>query len=244
MAIKDWFGGDKKKAQFREALKEAVSDGKLTPERKTLNTSSAAEDRTQVRREVFNTAVDAVKSGGKLTAEQAAELQRVQKYLALRDDQVDKTRIDLAHMRKMTEVRQGPLPTVSPDNSALRGLTFEPGELAHYCVVANFLSADEVGPIAGQQVEPHNSYRPGSSKTFALPGKGGTPMGDGVFILTNKRFILKGARATSFPLKQPAGVFAYRDGIRLDFKKKQVLVQFRGENISDVACTILSRLLG
>ena len=85
MAIKDWFGGDKKKAQFREALKEAVSDGKLTPERmaaleevrKTLNTSSAAEDRTQVRREVFNTAVDAVKSGGKLTAEQAAELQRV-----------------------------------------------------------------------------------------------------------------------------------------------------------------------
>ena len=47
-----------------------------------------------------------------------------------------------------------------------------------------------------------------------------------------------------FRSKQPAGVFAYRDGIRLDFKKKQVLVQFRGENISDVACTILSRLLG
>ena len=29
MGIKDWFGGDKKKAAFREKIKEAVADGKL-----------------------------------------------------------------------------------------------------------------------------------------------------------------------------------------------------------------------
>ena len=30
MGIKDWFGGDKKKNEFREKGKDAVSDGKLT----------------------------------------------------------------------------------------------------------------------------------------------------------------------------------------------------------------------
>ena len=30
MGIKDWFGGDKKKAAYREKVKEAVADGKLS----------------------------------------------------------------------------------------------------------------------------------------------------------------------------------------------------------------------
>lgn len=251
MALKDWFGGDKKKAEFRDKVKEAVSDGKLTPERiaeleavrKELDTSEAADDRTQMRREVFNTAVGAVKAGGKLTPEQAAELARVQKYLALRDDQVDKTRMDLAHLRKMTDIRQGALPTVSPENSAMRGLALESGELAHYCVAANFMSADEAGPAPGQPVVAGITYRPGSGRGHALPAKTATPMGEGVFILSNKRFILKGGRTISYPLKQPAEVFAYRDGLRLNFKKKQVMVQFRDENITDVAATMLTRLL-
>ena len=64
MAIKTWFGGDKKKAEYREKVKEALSDGKITPERiaqlealrHELDTSGLAEDKTQVRRSVFNTA--------------------------------------------------------------------------------------------------------------------------------------------------------------------------------------------
>ncbi|MSQ50645.1 MAG: hypothetical protein EXR28_02025 [Betaproteobacteria bacterium] len=251
MAIKNWFGGDKKKAEYRDKVKEAVSDGKITPERiaqlealrHELETSGLDDDKTQIRRSVFNTAVDAVKSGGALTSSQAAELAKVQKFLGLRDDQVDKTRMDLAHLRKMTDVRHGPLPVVSPENSAMRSLKLEPEEIAHYCVAADMLNAVEAGPVAGRQVAAGGEYRPGSSSSFALPVKGADAIDEGVFILTNQRIIFKGVRTTSFTLKQASEVFVYREGLRLDLKKKQVLVKFRAENIADVVATMLTQLL-
>ena len=251
MALKNWFGGDKKKTEYREKVKEAVSDGKITPERiaqlealrHELDTGGLDDDKTQIRRSVFNTAVDAVKAGGALTAVQATELAKVQKFLALRDDQIDKTRMDLAHLRKMTDVRQGPLPVVSPENSAMRGLKLEPEEIAHYCVAADMLNAEEAGAIVGRQVAAGGEYRPGSSSSYALPVKGADPIDQGVFILTNQRIIFKGVRTTSFTLKQASEVFVYREGLRLDLKKKQVLVKFRAENIADVVATMLTRLL-
>lgn len=249
MALIDWFVSNKKK--FREKVKEAVSDGKITPARiaqleklrQELNTSSVNDDDTQIRRSVFNTAVDAIKSGGKLTAEQASELAKVQKFLALRDDQVDKTRMKLAHLRKMTNIRQGPLPLVSPDHAAMRGLALEAGEIAHYCVAANLLVTQEVVSVAGQRLAAGGDYRPGTSNTYALPVKGATATDEGVFVLTNRRLIFKGVRTTSFTFKQVAWVFVYREGLRLDLKKRQMLVKFRTENIADVVATILTRLL-
>jgi hypothetical protein len=251
MAIKDWFGGDKKKAEFREKVKEAVSDGKITPTRiaqlealrKELDTSGVDDDKTQIRRSVFNTAVDSVKAGGELTAEQAAELAKVQKFLALRDDQVDKTRMDMAHLRKMTDVRHGPLPVVSPQNAAMRGLALEPEEIAHYCVAADMLGTTEIGSVPGLRLSAGDDYRSGSTSTYTLPVKGADALDEGVFILTNQRYIFKGVRTTSYTLKQVAGVFAYREGLRLDLKKRQVLVKFRSDNVVDVVATMLTRLL-
>ena len=125
MGIKDWFGGDKKKAAYREKVKEAVSDGKLSADdmqelralRAELDVTDAADDKTQYRREIYNEAVDAARSKGQLTATGAQELAKIQKFLALRDDQVEKTKWDLARLRVLTEIRQGSLPTVSPSAS-------------------------------------------------------------------------------------------------------------------------------
>jgi hypothetical protein len=70
MAIKDWFGGgDKKKETFREEAKEALK-GKLTPGKaqklaevaKRNQIDDPADDKTQLRREVFNQAVGQVKA--------------------------------------------------------------------------------------------------------------------------------------------------------------------------------------
>src|SRR5260221_13075450 len=99
MGIKDWLGGDKfkellgrdkKKDEYREALKEAVSDGKLDTEelknledlRKELDVSSAAEDRTVMRREIYNEAVQAVRKEGEVTATDRHDLKQDQKILA------------------------------------------------------------------------------------------------------------------------------------------------------------------
>src|ERR1700732_717188 len=142
MGIKDWFGGDKKKAAYREKIKEAVADGKLDTEdlknleevRKELDLAGAGDDRTVLRREVYNEAVAAVKKKkeGEVTATAAHELAKIQKFLALRDDQVQNTRWDLARLRTLTEIRHGNLPIVPPANAALRGVQIEPGETAHY----------------------------------------------------------------------------------------------------------------
>ena len=75
MGIKDWFGGDKKKAAYREKVKEAVSDGKLSSTdmhelaklREDLDVTDAADDRTEIRREIYDEAFDAKRSQGKIT---------------------------------------------------------------------------------------------------------------------------------------------------------------------------------
>ncbi|MFM9966969.1 MAG: hypothetical protein ACKVQK_01000, partial [Burkholderiales bacterium] len=84
----------------------------------------------------------------------------------------------------------------------------------------------------------------GASVTYTLPVKGADKLDEGVFILTNQRFIFKGVRTTSYTFKQAAGVFAYKEGLRLDLKKRQILIKFRAESISDVVATMLTRLLG
>ena len=118
MGIKDWFGGDKKKAAFREKVKEAVSDGKLDAARpegaredaQGARRRRAGDDRTVMRREIYNEAVAAAKKDGEITGTDAHELAKIQKFLALRDDQVEKTKWDLARLRTLTEIRHGNLP--------------------------------------------------------------------------------------------------------------------------------------
>ena len=69
MGIKDWFGGDKKKAAFRDKIKEAVADGKLDSKdlkeiekaRQELGVTPAADDRTVMRKEIYNEAVAAAR---------------------------------------------------------------------------------------------------------------------------------------------------------------------------------------
>ena len=86
MGIKDWFGGDKKKAAYREKVKEAVSDGKLSTTdlqelkalREELDVTDAADDKTQLRRELYNEAVDAARSKGQLTATGVQDLAKIE----------------------------------------------------------------------------------------------------------------------------------------------------------------------
>ena len=92
-----------------------------------------------LRKEVYNAAVGSAKARGKLTDQEAAELAKIQKFLALRDDQVDKTKRDLNRLRLLTEIRQGNLPTVPKDHPALRGLMLDAGEIAHYAVQVDVL---------------------------------------------------------------------------------------------------------
>ncbi|MGE0876170.1 MAG: hypothetical protein AB7O31_16025 [Burkholderiales bacterium] len=249
MGLKDWFGGGKKKEQFREAVKEAVSDGKLTDEKRAeLETLRAqldadpGDDKTQLRREVYNVAVGAVKAGGKLTTTEEQELARIQEFLNLKDEQVDKTRMDLRRLRVVTEINKGNLPTVSPEHTALKGLALDPGEAAHYTVAAESFDAGELGTAIGSRFVFGSAFRPGIGRAFALPLKGATSNGQGVFILTSQRFIFRGPKSFGVKHRQPDEIYLYRDGIRLKMKKSQALLQIRDESVIDIVGAILAKL--
>lgn len=249
MGLKDWFGGGKKKEQYREAVKEAVSDGKLTEEKRAeleaLRTELEADpgdDKTQLRRDVYNVAVGAVKAGGKLTTAEEKELAKIQEFLNLKDEQVDKTRMDLRRLRIVTEINKGNLPTVSPEHTALKGLALDPGETAHYTVAAESFDAGDLGTAIGSRFVFGSSFRPGMGRAFALPSKGAASNGQGVFILTSQRFIFRGPKSYGVKHKQPEEIYLYRDGIRLKMKKSQALLQIRDESVIDIVGAILAKL--
>ena len=97
MGIKDLFKSSKTKEKeaFVEEAKEAAK-GKLAGKAEQLAKMSQekgvhlADDKTQVRKSIYNKAAGAAKGRGRLTKDEAAELSKIQKFLDLKDDQVEK----------------------------------------------------------------------------------------------------------------------------------------------------------
>ena len=250
MGFKDWFGGDKKKAAYREKVKEAVSDGKLDANdmqklkalRAELDVTDAADDKTQYRREIYNEAVDAARSKGQLTATGAQELAKIQKFLALRDDQIEKTKWDVQRLRTLTDIRKGVLPTVSPSNIALRGVTFEPGEVAHYSMTVDVLDQGNIRQAEGVRVVYGAPYVEGSALSHALPVDGAKDIGESSLVLTNQRLVLKtGTRVAAVKYARDAQIWIYSDGLRLPRTVGNTLLRFRSG--SDSTAEIVGELL-
>jgi hypothetical protein len=251
MGIKDWFGGDKKKAAYREKIKEAVADGKLDTQdlktleefRKELDLAGAGDDRTVLRREVYNEAVAAVRKDGNVTATDAHELAKIQKFLALRDDQVEKTRWDLARLRTLTEIRHGNLPTVPPTNAALRGVQLEPEETAHYTLSVELFDQPSTRQADGLRVEYGQPYEPDSARAHVLPEAGAKPQGDASLIITSRRLVLKteSGKVASIRLGPQALIHLYGDGIRLERTVGNSLLRFKSR--SEETAEIVGELL-
>jgi hypothetical protein len=251
MGIKDWFGGDKKKAAFRDRIKEAVADGKLDSQdlkdleefRKELDVTGAADDRTVMRREVYNEAVAAVKKDGEVTATDAHELAKIQKFLALRDDQVARTRWDLARLRTLTEIRHGNLPTVPENNAALRGVLMEPGETAHYSMTVEVFDQPSTRQADGLRVEFAKPYEPDAARAHVLPEAGAKPQGEASLIFTNRRLVLKteGGKTAAIRYSPTAQIHLYSDGIRLERTVGNTLLRWKSK--SEETAEIVGELL-
>lgn len=252
MGIKDWFGGDKKKTEFREKVKDAVSDGKLTPEkiaeleaaRRALDVEDASDDKTRFRREAYNEAVSAVKAGGKLSSDEARELARIQKFLALSDEQIEKTRWDLVRLKTFTDIREGRLPVVSATHNALRRLKLEDGEVAHYCVPAEIYLVPDAGSAVGSKFTAGSTYVLGAGSAHELPMKDAIKQDAGVFLMTSKRFLLRAeGHDHAFDLRAVEPYHFYRDGMRFKGRKGQTLLRFQSEGVVDVVGALLERFL-
>jgi len=250
MGLKDLFGGGKKKAEFREKAKEVLAEGRLTPGKAEQSATvaeahaieDAGDDKTMLRREVYNKAVHQAKKYGKLTDVESAELAKIQKFLALRDDQVEKTKWDLTRLRTLTEIRQGKLPTVAASHVAMRGVPLDQSEVAHYAVQVEAFDRPNTGGHPGVAVKWSSPWTINASKTHLLPEEGAKPVGEGYLILTSKRLFFKGAgRSAAVAYSPQANLFVYSNGLRLERDIGHTLLKFR--TTSDDTAEIVGELL-
>jgi hypothetical protein len=251
MGLKDFFGGGKKKEELAEKAKDVVSaDGKLTPQTTEKlkafaqeNEAEFADDKTRVRKDIYNKAVGMAKARGKLSEGEAAELAKMQKFLALRDDQVEKTKFDLARLRTVTEIRQGKLPVVAASNVALRGVPFEPGETPHYDVQ----DRPSASGMPGVQVKWATPYTVNSARAHTLPVEGARDLGDGYLIFTNKRLVLRPSQGkiAAVAYAPEANLFLYGDGLRIERTVGNTILRFKSksEGTAEIVGELLSALM-
>ena len=250
MGIKDWFGGDKKKAAYRDKVKEAVADGKLSPTdmhelsklREELDVTDAADDRTSIRREIYDEAFDAKRSQGQLNQTGLHDLAKIQKFLALRDDQIADKKVEVNRLRMLTEIRKGNLPIVPPTHSVLRGVKLEPDEVAHYSVQVQMLSTSRVGDD-GMPIDVNFRYAEGASRAHFLPEEGAKPVGDGVVVITNQRLIIKteSGRQATVQFGGDGQAYLYNEGLRVKGTMNQTLLKFKSG--ADETAEIVGELL-
>lgn len=235
MGLKDMFGGGKKKAEAREKAKEAMGKGKLTPEKleelKALQASEGvdlADDKTMLRKEIYNKAVGVAKGRGKLSDSESSELAKIQKFLDLRDDQVEKTKWDLTRLRTLTEIRQGNLPTVAPTNVALRGAQLGSGEIVHYAVQVQVLDRPNTAGHEGSKVKWDTPYVINSARSDRLPVDGAKEVGEGYLLVTRKRLYLRGeSKSAAVDYTPSANLHLYADGVRIERQVGQTLLRFK-----------------
>ena len=235
MGIKDMFGGGKKKAEARELAKEALGGNKLAPgkaeELKKLSAEQGvdlADDKTRLRKEIYNKAVGSATARGKLSDAELAELAKIQKFLALRDDQVERTKWDLARLRTLTEIRQGNLPLVAAQHAALRGAQLQPGEIAHYAVQVTVYDRPTIPGLPGVQVKWNTPYVINSARGHSIPLEGAKEVGQGYLLLTNKRLFLRGENKSAAVEYSPqANLYLYRDGLRIERTVGHTLLGFK-----------------
>ena len=251
MGLKDLFGGGKKKEELVEKAKEVISeDGKLTPQTAAKlkafadeNEAALADDKTRMRKDIYNKAVGMAKARGKLSEGEAAELAKVQKFLALRDDQVEKTKFDLARLRTVTEIRQGRLPTVATSNVALRGVPLDPNEIAHYAVQVDIQDRASPSGMPGVPVKWATPYVINSARAHTLPTEGAKDLGEGYLIFTNKRLVLRPSQGklAAVAYSPEANFFLYSDGLRIERTIGNTILRFKSK--SDGTAEIVGELL-
>jgi hypothetical protein len=240
MGLKDLFGGGKKKEELVEKAKDVIAeDGKLTPNTTAKlkafaeeNQADLADDKTRMRRDIYNKAVGMAKARGKLSEGEAGELAKMQKFLALRDDQVEKTKFDLARLRTVTDIRQGKLPEVAATNVALRGVPFDPGEVAHYAALVDIEDRPSASGKPGVPVKWNTPYTPGAARAHTLPAEGGKALGDGHLIITNKRLVLRPSQGklAAVAYAPEANLFLYADGLRIERTMGNNILRFKSKS--------------
>ncbi len=240
----------KDKKEFLAGVLRAAEDGKLTDDEiKEIQSRYKELELTQddlkgIRAQAYNAALRAAKADGVVTAEEEAELTKLQQFLMIPESEIAKSKKELARLRLLTEIQNGNPPTVRVSNVILQKT-----EVAHWSEPASILEERVVrrryeGGSQGLsfRVMKGVSYRVGSHRGHIVTDTAVVPVSSGELIVTNKRVIFRGdAKSFNIRLDKLLELNFYSDGVRLtDEKGKPRVVKFADIGNTDVIGATLS----
>jgi len=238
------------KEEFFSLLIEAASDGKLTNEEiETLNENATMyglteADINKIRMQAYNTAFLAIKRDGKITEEEEIELNKIQKYLKIPDEEIVNSKKELAKFRILNEIQNGILPTTIVPN-----LVLQKNETAHWkenaCILENkVIRRRYEGGSRGVSIRLAKglSYRVGGHRGQILTDTALIAVSQGELVLTNKRIIFKGdSKSLNMKLDKVLNFEFFSDGINItESSVKSRLLKLDNPKNIDLIGAILS----
>lgn len=240
----------KDKQEFFADLIKAAQDGKLADDEikeiqaryKELDLTQ--EDLKSIRAQAYNAALRAAKSDGIVTADEEAELGKLQNFLMIPESEIATSKKELARLRLLTEIQNGNPPTISVFNVILQksetAYWSEPASLIEERVVKRRYEGGSQG--FSFRIAKGVSYRVGAHRGHLVTDTAALPVSSGELIITNKRVIFRGdAKSFNLRLDKLLELNFYSDGARLtDDKGKPRMVKFSETGNSDVVGATLS----
>lgn len=241
------------KDEFLSLLLEAASDGKLdqneiaTLDQKTKDFGLSNEDIRHMRAQAYHAAFKIVKEDGRITAEEASELQAIQKYFNLDDEEIIASKRELARLRLINEVQSGNLPTIDVSN-----LVLQKGETPHWTEEANLLEERVVrrryqGGSRGVNIRIVKglSFRVGAHRGQVVSDTAMLPVSDGQLVLTNKRVIYRGTKKSfNFKLDKILDLEFFKDGIKItEGSGKHRMLKFSNPDNADLVGAVLTQTI-
>ncbi len=227
------------KKDFEKKIIDICSDGKITDdELQQINQileeyQLEEEDIKGALKIAYKTAFKAILSDGIITEEEENDIKEIQQVLLVPDKQIAKDRKILEKHELYREIRKGNLPILS-----LNSIVLKNGEVVHYAIPCKLqeervVRSGYTGGSAGVNIRVAKgvSFRVGQHKGRFQSQKAVQTVDEGLFILTNKRFLYKGKKKSfSLTFNQILSYDIFSDGVEVSpnrGKTKSVLIKDR-----------------
>ncbi len=207
-------GGDAK--EFRESVRLAIADGKLTEaeigelERRREELDLPEDVLSSVRMDLYLDVLSRVNEDASVTEEEWQEMEHIQDYLGLEDKDVAKSKKELYRSRIMSEIKKGNMPVIETKDVLLGA-----DEMAYWQEPVTLFEASEKKGKGFTGVElklPIGIHFSVGAKTVQ-DEKGWKKVADGDLILTNERLLFQsGAHSFVMPWTRVAAARFFVSG--------------------------------
>lgn len=244
--------------QLQKLLWQVVSDGVITDEELELlrhfNAESVLtpEESYEVRDAVFSHVLSSFMADRRLSQTERNSIMNIATRLGVSSSRMAEVHSLVDYYSLLETFQTCPFNQL-PHNAGASGILLQKGEMDYFCHSANLLEervvrSQVVGRSSGVSIRIMKgvSYRVGQSRGTIQSERDWVPVSLGDFVITNQRLIFSGDRkSVNAPLSKLLDVDVLADGIRFSLtnRQKAITVQFFTPQSTEIAATVLSRVL-